>query len=103
MICAAMADLSGLPDVNWTLAEVIRMLGPLTGALKVVLPYRTGYRQPFGDDHGSAARCAILDHGLLPMPILDRSTTGWLNRAGLTPGTAIRVSLKYPSHAHTAR
>jgi uncharacterized protein (DUF885 family) len=57
-------------------------LAYLTGKLEIIR-IREQARQRLGSGFSLAAfHAAVLDHGSLPMPVLDRSIAGWLNRAG---------------------
>jgi uncharacterized protein (DUF885 family) len=57
-------------------------LAYLTGKLEIIR-IREQAQQRLGSGFSLAAfHAAVLDHGSLPMPVLDRSIAGWLNRAG---------------------
>ena len=57
-------------------------LAYLTGKLEIIR-IREEARQRLGPAFSLPAfHAAVLDHGSLPMPVLDRSIAGWLDRAG---------------------
>jgi uncharacterized protein (DUF885 family) len=57
-------------------------LAYLTGKLEIIR-IREQAQQRLGSGFSLAAfHAAVLDHGSLPMPVLNRSIAGWLNRAG---------------------
>jgi uncharacterized protein (DUF885 family) len=57
-------------------------LAYLTGKLEIIR-IREEAQQRLGSGFSLAAfHAAVLDHGSLPMPVLNRSIAGWLNRAG---------------------
>jgi len=57
-------------------------LAYLTGKLEIIR-IREQAQQRLGSGFSLAAfHAAVLDHGSLPMPVLDRSIAGWLDRAG---------------------
>jgi uncharacterized protein (DUF885 family) len=58
-------------------------LAYLTGKLEIIR-IREEARERLGPAFSLPAfHAAVLDHGSLPMPALDRSIAGWLDRAGL--------------------
>jgi uncharacterized protein (DUF885 family) len=57
-------------------------LAYLTGKLEIIR-IREEAQQRLGSEFSLPAfHAAVLDHGSLPMPVLDRSIAGWLDRAG---------------------
>jgi uncharacterized protein (DUF885 family) len=57
-------------------------LAYLTGKLEIIRIREEARRRLGAEFSLPAFHAAVLDHGSLPMPVLDRSIAGWLDRAG---------------------
>jgi uncharacterized protein (DUF885 family) len=57
-------------------------LAYLTGKLEIIRIREDAERRLGADFSLPAFHAAVLNHGSLPMPVLDRSIAGWLDRAG---------------------